>query len=124
MEAWNSVFSGHQINHVHDILGKNVFWRTGEEPDQKLESEPDDAQRLYDEERVRHVRDLVLLDLGSVRRRVEHLVVLELWKGLQAEDHNGEQNDKYWDYCDDPGVLRTLGVLEQQPDLPLEVVRW
>ena len=38
---------------------------------------------------------LVLLDLGAVGSRVEHLVVLELGQGLQAKNHNGKQNDKY-----------------------------
>ncbi len=75
-------YDSDQVDHVHNVFGEDVLRRAGEEPDEKLEGEPDDAQCLDDEERVRHVRNFVLLDFGSVCRRVKHLVVLELGKCL------------------------------------------
>ena len=115
---------GHQVDHVHDVLGEDVLGGAGQEPHQQLEGEPDDAERLHDEEGVGDVGHLVLLDLGAVGRGVEHLVVLELGEGLQAEDDDGEEDDEDGDDGHDARVLRRLRVLEEQPHLALEVVGW
>ena len=86
---------GDQVDHVHDVLGEDVLGGAREEADEQLEGEPDDAERLHDEEGVGDVGHLVLLDLGAVGRRVEDLVVLELGQGLEAEDGDGEEDDEY-----------------------------
>lgn len=80
---------------IHDVSKKIELVRTGEKSDGEFEGEPDDADRLDEEEGVGDVRHLVLLDLGAVGGRVEDLVVLELGQGLQAEDHDGQQDHKH-----------------------------
>lgn len=96
---------------------------TRQEAHGQFEREPDDANGLYEEERVRDVRHLVLLYLGAVGCRVEHLVVLELGQRFQAEDNDRQQDNEHGDDGDDARRLRRLGVLEQQPDVALELVR-
>lgn len=64
---------GDDIDKVHDVPEEVQLVGTGQEAHGQLEREPDDADGLYEEERVRDVRHLVLLYLGTVRRRIEHL---------------------------------------------------
>jgi len=96
----------------------------GEKTDGQLEREPHDANGLDQEERVGDVRHLVLLDLRTVGRRVEHLVVFELWQRFQAEYNDGQQYDEHGYDGHHPGGLRALRVLEQQPHFPLELGLW
>ena len=50
--------------------------------------------------------------------------MFKLGKRFQTKDHNGKQNDKYWDDGDDSRVLRTFWIFEQQPHFSLKVVCW
>lgn len=88
-------YDGDDVDRVHHVLEEVQLIGTGEEPDGQFEREPHDAYGLDQEERVRDVGHLVLLDLRAVGGRVEHLVVLELRQRFQAEYHDGEQNDKH-----------------------------
>lgn len=112
---------GHDVDEIHDVLEELRFAGTGKEADDELEGEPDDAESLHDEERVGE-------DVGFVwHGGVAHLhhtlpVVLQLGQGLQAEDHDGDEDDHHRDDGDAPGRPRALGVLEQQPDLALVLV--
>lgn len=54
------------------------FVGTSQEAHGKLESEPDDADSLDEEERIGDFGHLVLLDLGTIRGRVEYFVMFEL----------------------------------------------
>ncbi len=105
---------GDEVDDVHHVLEEVELVWAREEPDHELEREPDDAHRLYEEEGVVDVGDLVLLDPRLVPQRVvEHFVVLELGQGLQAEDNNGQKDHEHRYDGDDSGVLRALWVLEQ-----------
>lgn len=48
--------------------------------------------------------------------------MFELWEGLQAEDHDGKEDDKHRDDGHDACGLRALGVFEEQPDFALALV--
>lgn len=48
--------------------------------------------------------------------------MLELGQRFQAEDDDGQQYDEHGYDGDDPGRLRRLRVLEEQPHVPLELV--
>lgn len=77
------------VDRVHHIFEEVQLVRAGEKADGQLEREPHDANGLDQEERVGDVRHLVLLDLRTVSRRIEHLVVFELWQRFQAEYNDG-----------------------------------
>lgn len=65
---------------------------------------------------------LILLDFGAIGSCVENFVMFKLWQSLKAEYHDGEEDDEHRDDGDYPGVLTGLGVLEQQPHPPLEII--
>ena len=67
---------------------------------------------------------LILLDFGAIGSCVENFVVFKLRQSLKAEYHDGEEDDEHGDDGDDAGVLAGLGVLEQQPHPPLEIIGW
>ena len=50
--------------------------------------------------------------------------MFKLGKRFQTKDHNGKQNDKYWDDGDNSCMLRTFWIFKQQPHFSLKVVRW
>lgn len=61
------------VDDVHDVPEEVELVGAREEAHGQLEREPYDADGLDEEEGVRYVRHLVLLNLGAVRRGVEHL---------------------------------------------------
>ena len=67
---------------------------------------------------------LILLDFGAIGSCVENFVVFKLRQSLKAEYHDGEEDDEHGDDGDDAGVLAGLGILEQQPHPPLEIIGW
>lgn len=69
--------------------------RAGEKADGQLEREPHDAYGLNQEERVGDVGHLVLFNLRTISRRVEHLIVFELWQRFQTEYYDGQQYDEH-----------------------------
>lgn len=117
-------YDGDYVDRVHHVLEEVQLIGTGEKADGQLERKPHDAYGLDEEERVRDVGYLVLLDFRAIRRRVEHLVVFELRQRFQAEYHNGQQYDEHGYDGHHPGGLRALRVFEQQPHFPLELGFW
>lgn len=113
---------GNDVYDVHHVSEEVQLVGTREEAHGQLEREPYDAYRFYEEERVGDVGHLVLLDLGPVRRRVEHFVVLKLRQCLQTEYHYGQQDNEHGDDGNHSGRLRTLRVLKQQPHFALILV--
>lgn len=117
-------YDGDNVNRVHHVLEEVQLVGTGEKPDGEFEREPYDTYGLYQEERVRDVGYLVLLDLRAVCGRVKHFIVFELWQCFQAEYHDGQQYDEYRYDGYYPGRLWAFRVLEQQPYLSLELGLW
>ena len=71
-----------------------------------------------------YLTHLILLDFGAIGSCVENFVVFKLRQSLKAEYHDGEEDDEHGDDGDDAGVLAGLGILEQQPHPPLEIIGW
>jgi len=120
-EVW---YYGDYVYRVHYVLKEVQLVGAGEKADGQLEREPHDAYGLDQEKRVGDVGHLVLLDLRTIGRRVEHLVVFELRQRFQAEYNDGQEYDEYGYYGHHPGGLRALRVFEQQPHFPLELGLW
>lgn len=114
---------GDDVDNVHDVPEEVELIWARQEAHGQLERKPNDTYRLDEEERVRDIRHLVLLDLCAVGRGVEHLIVLELGQRLQTEYDDGEENDEHGYDGDDACRLRRLGIFEQQPHVALELVR-
>lgn len=115
-------YDSDDVYYIHHVSEEVELVRTGQKPHYQLEREPNNAQRLYQEERVGDVGHFVLFDFGAVGGGVEHLVVLELRQRLEAEDDDRQQDDEHGDDGDDPGGLGALGVFEQQPHFALALV--
>ncbi|GIY53108.1 PHB domain-containing protein [Caerostris extrusa] len=113
---------GHEVDAVHGVAAEGHLGGAGQEADEQLEGEPDDAARLDDEEGVRGARHLVLDDARHVVGGVEEAVVLELRQRLQAEDEDRQQDHDDGHDGDHARPLRALGVLEQKPELALQLV--
>lgn len=106
-------YDGDYVDRVHHVLEEVQLVGAGEEADGQLEREPHDAYGLDQEERVGDVGHLVLLDLRTVRRRVEHLIVLELGQRFEAKYHDGQQYDEHGYDGHHPRGLRALRVFKQ-----------
>lgn len=64
---------GDDVDDVHDVPEEVELVGAREEAHGQLECEPYDTDGFDEEERVRDVRNLVLLYLGAVGRGVKHL---------------------------------------------------
>ena len=117
---------GDQIDDVHDVPEERQMVGAGGEPDRQFGDEPDDTAGLDHEERLVEGRRVVLLD------RANHSSVLgclvhdpvppEVRQCLHAEYDDRHEDDHDRDEGDDPGRAGALRILEQQPDLPLDLV--
>ncbi len=120
-------YDGHDVDHVHDALEELELERTTAEPEYEFEREPHDAYGLDDEEGLVEVR-YVVLDDGErlVRAVVEvgYLVAFEVWQCFNAEYDYARQDHGHGDHGHQAGPLRRLRVLEQQPYVALQLVRW
>jgi len=101
------------VNRIHHVFEEVQLIRAGEKADGQLEREPHDTYGLNQKERIGDVRHLVLLNLRTVGRRVEHFVVFKLWQSFQTEYHDGQQYDEHGYYGHHPSGLGALRVLEQ-----------
>ena len=121
-ESYEVRQNGDNVYRVHNVFKEIGFARTREEADYDLEGEPDDADRLHDEEGVVEGGEPVVR-LGGVEPRLQILLLIpELRQRLQAEDDDRNDNNQDGHDRDAPGGSRALRVLEQQPDLTLELV--
>lgn len=64
---------GDDIDNVHDVPEEVELVGAREEAHGQLEREPYDTDGFDEEERVRDIRNLILLYLGAIRSGVEHL---------------------------------------------------
>ena len=120
-------YDGHNVDDVHDALEEHELERTRNEPDDELEREPHDAYGLDDEERLGELWQVVLDDLEcfvSLSVEVVDAIALEVGHRLQAEDDNAGQYDRDGQDGHDARARRRLRILEEQPDLALQLVGW
>lgn len=120
-EVWND---GDYIDNVHDVPEEIELVGTRQEAHGQLEREPNNTDGFDEEKRICDIRHLVLFYLGTVGGCIEHFVVFEFGQRFQAEDNDGQQDDEYGNDSDDSSCLRRFWILEEQPDVSLELVRW
>jgi len=93
-----------QINHVHDVAEECKVIGASGKPDYQLRREPNDADRLDDEERVvlarnvvfhKHFRDDSVAGVGGGVGHVAGVVVAELRQSFKAENNDGQKNNNH-----------------------------